>query len=252
MSVAWLYSLASVIVVSLISLVGIFALKLSEDTLKRTIFILVSLATGGLLGDAFIHILPEAYAHTAAAMATSVYVLAGIFVFFILEKFLRWRHEHVPYGTHYGNPSHAVGMMNLIADGVHNFIDGMVIAASYLVSIPIGIATTLAVLLHELPQEIGDYGILLHAGFSKARALFFNFLSALTAIIGAIMALAVGAEGEKLSSFLLPFTAGAFIYIAGSDLVPELHKEHEMSKSLLQLLAMSIGVGLMLLLRLVG
>ena len=247
MSAVWFYSIVSVILVSLISLIGIVTIPISQTKLKKMIFVLVSLATGALFGDAFIHLLPEAFKNPEGRVETSVYVLVGIFAFFILEKFLHWRHEHVL--QHSNQPQiQAVGVINLVADGLHNLIDGMLIGASYLAGLPVGIATTLAVVLHEIPQEIGDFAILLHAGFSRARALFFNFLSASFAIIGAVISLMIGAEAEKFSSFMLPLTAGTFIYMAGSDLVPELQKEHDLSKSLLQFIAMSIGVGLMLLL----
>lgn len=247
MSIEWLYATASVLLVSLVSLIGIATLLLSEKRLNQAIFVLVGLAVGGLFGDAFIHLLPEAFANSSAPLQTSMYALAGIFTFFILEKFLRWRHEHHVAD---GKPIHPVGYMNLVADGVHNLIDGMLIGASYLVSVPVGFATTLAVILHEIPQEIGDFGVLLHAGFSKRRALLFNFLSASLAIVGAMISLVAGANIRGFTGLMLPFTAGGFIYIAGSDLLPELHKELEPFRSAVQLIAMGIGVGLMLLLAL--
>lgn len=245
MAAEWLYSIASVILVSLVSLIGIVTISVSENKLKRAVFVLVSLAAGGLFGDALIHLLPEAFEKCESKVEISVCVLAGIFAFFLLEKFLRWRHEHV---VQQDNPLHHMGQMNLVADGLHNLIDGMLIGASYLVSLPVGIATTAAVILHEIPQEIGDFGVLLNAGFSRTRALLLNFLSASLAIVGAIIALMIGAGVEKFSLFMLPLAAGGFIYIAGSDLVPELQREYDPCKSLLQFIAMSIGVGLMLLL----
>ena len=141
---------------------------------------------------------------------------------------------------------HPYALMNLVGDGVHNFIDGLIIGASYLASIPIGIATTVAIVLHEIPQEIGDLGVLLHGGFSRNKALFFNFLIALFAVLGAIIALLLGSVVEGLTGFLLPFAAGSFIYIAGSDLIPELHKEVKASKSFIQFLIFLLGVGVML------
>lgn len=245
MPVEWLYSIVSVILVSLVSLIGIATISISENKLKKVIFLLVSLAVGGLFGDALIHLLPEAFEKSESKVETSVCVLAGIFAFFLLEKFFRWRHEHVPQ---YDNSLHHMGQMNLVADGLHNLIDGMLIGGSYMASLPVGIATTIAVVLHEIPQEIGDFGVLLHAGFTRTRALFFNFLSASLAIMGAIIALTIGAGIEKFSLIMLPLAAGGFIYIAGSDLVPELQKEYEPFKSLLQFIAMSMGIGLMLLL----
>jgi len=132
-----------------------------------------------------------------------------------------------------------------VGDAFHNFIDGLVIGASYLVSIDIGIATTLAVIFHELPQEIGDFAILIHSGFTKGKALLFNFLSALTAIIGTLIAVWAGARFAGALPVLLALTAGVFIYIATVDLIPELHKELNIKKSLLQLAALVCGMGFM-------
>jgi zinc and cadmium transporter len=211
--------------------------------------VLVSLAVGALFGDAFIHLLPESFEKSGATIDISILVLAGIFAFFILEKFLRWRHEHTIGSS---MSIHPVGYMNLFADGVHNLIDGMIIGAAYLVSFSVGIATTMAVILHEIPQEIGDFGVLLHAGFSKTKALFFNFLCASLAIVGVMVALLASANVENFSTLMLPLTAGGFIYIAGSDLLPELHKELKPSKSAIQFGAMITGVALMLVLVLLG
>jgi len=244
-----LYAIASVTVVSLVSLVGIITISVNEQRLRSVLFVLVSLAVGAMFGDAFIHLLPESFQKSADTLMPSMSVLAGILGFFILEKFLRWRHQHTLESN---NRIHPLGYLNLIADGVHNLIDGMMIGASYLISLPLGIATTLAVVFHEIPQEIGDFGILLHAGFTKKRALFFNFMSATLAMLGTTIALLVGSSLESFSSVMLPFTAGGFIYIAGSDLLPELQKELEPAKSTVQLLAMAGGIGLMLILRLVG
>ena len=244
-----LYAIASVTVVSLVSLVGIITISVNEQRLRSVLFVLVSLAVGAMFGDAFIHLLPESFQKSADTLMPSMSVLAGILGFFILEKFLLWRHQHTLESN---NRIHPLGYLNLIADGVHNLIDGMMIGASYLISLPLGIATTLAVVFHEIPQEIGDFGILLHAGFPKKRALFFNFMSATLAMLGTTIALLVGSSLESFSSVMLPFTAGGFIYIAGSDLLPELQKELEPAKSTVQLLAMAGGIGLMLILRLVG
>ncbi len=243
----WFYSLASVALVSLLSLLGILFISVGEARLKRVIFVMVSLAVGSLFGDAFIHLLPESFEKSGARLETSLYVLAGFFAFFILEKFLLWRHQHLLASDH---PIRAVGYMNLLADALHNFIDGTIIGASYLVSLPVGIATTLAVVFHEIPHELGNFFVLLYAGFPKGRALFFNFLSAAFAVLGTVAALLIGSRTERFAFFMLPLAAGGFIYIAGSDLVPELNKEVAPSKSLVQLAAIGAGVGLMLLLAL--
>jgi zinc and cadmium transporter len=243
----WLYTILSVIIVSLASLIGVLGLALKENTLRKIIIYLVSFSAGALFGGAFIHLLPEAF-RESNAMMVSTGVLSGIVIFFVVEKVIHWRHCHMPTNKHHLHP---VGILNLIGDGVHNFIDGLVMAAAYLTSIPLGIVTTLAVLLHEIPQELGDFGVLLHAGFTKKKALWFNLLSALTAIIGAVAGLIIGAYSQSIKLFLLPFAAGGFIYIAGADLIPELHKDvcesPSTSRSLLQLLFFVLGIVLMFL-----
>jgi len=240
---AWAYSLTSVIIVSLISLVGIAAISLSAEKMKRLLLPLVSFAVGALFGDAFIHLLPEAFEKTGSASLVSLLVLGGVIIFFVLEKFIHWRHCHVPTSEEHPHP---VVFMNLIGDGVHNLLDGMLIAASYMVSGAIGVATTIAVILHEIPQEIGDFGILVHGGLSREKALLFNFFSASLAILGCVVTLLVGSRLENLSLYMLPVTAGGFIYMAGSDLMPELHKELDARKSLLQLVLIIFGISVML------
>lgn len=239
----WLYTLLSVIIVSLISLVGVFAFAISAEKLKKILIYFVSFAAGSLLGDAFIHLIPEAYESMGASLSLSVYILLGILSFFVIEKFLHWRHCHeVACDDH----PHPFSYILLVGDAVHNFIDGLVIAASYFVSIPVGIATTLAVIFHEIPQEIGDFGSLLYAGFKKAKALLFNFFTALTAVAGALIVLILNINDGEFTKFLIPFAAGGFIYIASSDLIPELHKDTDPKKSFWQLVSFILGIALML------
>ena len=244
-STTWFYALTSVFFVSLLSLVGMFFISMSEARLKQMIFVMVSIAVGSLFGDAFIHLLPQTFQKFAIKAQASLYVLSGIFLFFILEKFLLWRHQHTVEAS---SPIHHVGYMNLFADAVHNLIDGMIIGASYAVSLPVGIATTTAVIFHEIPHELGNFFVLLYAGFTRPRALFFNFISGCFAILGTVAALMIGARVESFSLLMLPLAAGGFIYIAGSDLVPELNRESDLGKSIVQLIGIIIGVGLMLLL----
>lgn len=243
MYIIWIYSLTSVILVSLLSLVGILTLSIKEEKLKKFLIFMVSFAAGALFGDVFLHLLPEVFEETGFGLNISLYILSGIAFSFVVEKIIHWRHCHLPNTKEHMHP---FAMMNLFGDSVHNFIDGMIIGASYLASIPIGLATTLAVILHEIPQEIGDFGVLLHGGFSRARALFFNFLTALTGILGAAVSLSISRYVENLNVFLMPFAAGSFIYIAGSDLIPEMHKEVEAHKSLLQFFMIALGVAVML------
>jgi zinc and cadmium transporter len=246
----WVWTIGSVIVISLISLIGAATLTLNKTKLKAMLLFMVSFAVGGLFGDAFIHLLPQSFEALGANLKTSLYILGGVFIFFILEKFIRWRHCHIPTSKEHIHP---VAALNIIGDGVHNMLDGMIVAASFAVSVPIGIATTLAVILHEIPQEIGDFSILIYSGMSAKKALFFNFLSALTSVVGAIIALILESRIKGFSIYLLPITAGGFLYIGGSDLIPELHKEDhvKISTSLVQLAAIVLGIGMMALLVLV-
>jgi len=243
MALTLIYVLVSVLIVSLLSLVGVLSIAVNADKLKKVLFLLVSFSAGALLGDAFIHLLPEAVEMSGFGLNVSLYTLMGIFAFFILEKVIHWRHCHIPTSTSHPHP---YGTMNLVGDAFHNFIDGMIIAGSYLISIPLGIITTIAVIAHEIPQEIGDFGILLHAGYTRARALLFNFLSALTAVLGAVLTVLIGTKVGDLTTILVPFTAGGFIYIAGSDLLPELNKECDPKKSVLQLIGILVGVIVMI------
>jgi len=245
----WLYSLISVVAVSGISLVGIFVFFLKEEKIKKISLFLVSFAVGGLFGDAFIHLLPEAFKKPGANFMVSLGVIIGVLAFFVLEKFLRWRHCHVPEGKEHHHP--LVGM-NLVGGTAHNFIDGLIIGASYLVALPIGISTTLAIIFHEIPQEFSHFGIFIHSGLAKKKALLFNVLSALAAVVGTLLSLFVGNRTGNFASFMLPVTAGGFLYIAGSDLIPELHHETRILTSLGQLISIMLGVGVMMLLLLLG
>jgi zinc and cadmium transporter len=237
----WFYSLLSVFIVSCISLVGMLTLAVKEKTLNKILLYFVSFSVGGLLGDAFIHLLPESI-ELNNGLYLSFYILLGLVVSFIVEKFIQWRHCHIPTSREHPHP---LAVMNLIGDSVHNFIDGLIIGASYLTSIQLGIATTMAVVLHEIPQEIGDFGVLIHGGFKIRKALFLNFVTALAAVMGTIVSLIIGSYAISLTNFLLPFAIGSFIYIAGSDLIPELHKETKPIKSFVQLFMLLIGIGIM-------
>lgn len=234
-----LYSLASVLLISLISLIGVFTLSLKAERLRGLLLYLVSFSAGALFGDAFLHLLPESGFGLPAGTA----VLSGIAVFFVIEKIINWRHCHFP-PTH--EHIHPFAWMNLFGDAVHNFIDGLIIGASYLASIPVGVATTVAVILHEIPQEIGDFGILLHGGFPRKKAMTFNFVTALMAFIGLAVSLSLSSLNPGTGAFLIPFAAGGFIYIAGSDLIPELHKERNTSRSVWQFVALLFGIGVMM------
>ncbi|PIR69041.1 ZIP family metal transporter [Candidatus Nomurabacteria bacterium CG_4_10_14_0_2_um_filter_30_12] len=239
----YIYAFISVIIVSFVSFVGVFSLTLKDDFVKKYIGLFISLAVGALLGDSFIHLIPETFEKSSGPTLTGLLIIIGILIFFILEKFLHWHH----HGEDKDEPDiHPVGKLLLFTDGFHNFIDGIIIGVSFLVSIPVGIATTLAVILHEIPQEVGDFAVLLHSGYEKKRALWLNFLSALTAVAGTIIALIFGNIAETFTIWILPIAAGGFIYIAMADLIPELHKTKEAKYSVLQILSVFIGIALML------
>jgi zinc and cadmium transporter len=233
----WVSSLAAVAVISAFSLAGSVALVVKSDTLHGALFFLVAFAAGALLGDTFFHLLPEiAESESGFDVTASTWLLGGVVAFFVLEKILHWHHAHFPDEE----VLHPVAVTNVVGDAVHNFIDGAIVAGSFGVSPELGIATTIAVALHELPQEIGDFGILVHAGLSPKRALLLNFFSALVAVAGALFVL-IFASGDLVARFFVPFSAGAFIYIASTDLLPDLHKEAQPGRSALQLVALLAG-----------
>lgn len=254
-----IYAIGSVLAVSAVSLVGIATLSLREHLLHQILFVLVGVAAGGMFGNAVINLIPESFEGLGSPVLVSFAILLGILFFFALEKFLHWKHVHnVEEGcadpihneaiTHIERPIRPMGYLILYADAIHNFTDGIIIAASYLISIPVGIATTIAVILHEIPQEIGDFGLLLHSGFSKWKALGVNFLSALAAIVGTILGLLLGSSFSFLLPAITAFAAGGFLYIAGTDLLPEIHKTSDPRRSLVQFFAILCGIGIMFLL----
>jgi len=244
----WLYSILSVIIVSLISLIGIITLYIKIKNLNDFLLFLISFSAGALIGDAILHILPELVNENGFTLSISIYLIVGLMIFFILEKFIHWRHCHIPTSKKHPHP---FAYMNLVGDALHNFIDGLVIGGTYLVSIPLGIVTTIAIIFHEIPQELGDFGVLVHGGFTPKKALFMNFLTALTSVIGVVIALIVGQISSSFLTIILGITAGGFIYIATADLIPELKKENNILKSLIQILGIFLGIGVMLILLLI-
>lgn len=235
----WLYVLASVLIVSLISFVGVFTFSLKAEKLKKILIYFVAFSAGALFAGAFLHLIPEVIEKTGFNLRIPIFILLGIILFFIIEKIVCWNHCHIPITKSH---VHSFAIMNLVGDVFHNFLDGLIIAASYLISIPLGIATTIAVVLHEIPQEISDFGILLHGGFSRKKALLINFATALTAVLGAVIGLLLAGFISGIEFILVPIAAGGFIYIAGSDLIPELHKEFQLKKSILQLIVFILGI----------
>lgn len=226
--------------VSLISLIGIVTLAIKEELLHKILFGLIGFSAGALIGGAFLHILPESLKDNSSTFVFYCLIL-GIVLFFLMERYLYWRHCHEEGDCEV----HAFTYLNLIGDAFHNFIDGMLIAASFVVSFSLGIVTTVAVILHEIPQELGDFGVLVYGGFSKKKALLYNFISALAAIGGALAGYFISDIAAGFVNFILPLTAGGFIYIATSDLIPEIHKEKNLKRSTSAFLAFLCGIAFM-------
>ena len=242
-----IYTLLSVIGVSLVSFVGVFAIGIKPEVLKKITLPLVSLSAGTMLGGALLHLLPEALESSTFPYQVFIYFLVGIIIFFALEKIICWRHCHIP--TSHNHPHH-LGIMNLIGDALHNFIDGVIIAGSFLVNPQLGLVTVISVVIHEIPQEIGDFGVLIYAGFNRAKALLLNFASGLVAVLGALSLIILDLKFEAYApEIILPITAGGFIYIATADLIPELKKESGIKNSLIQLSFILIGIAIMAILK---
>src|SRR3989344_5114600 len=231
--------LIAVLIVSLVSILGIL-IFFRKKTLDRILFYLVSFAAGTLLGAAFLDLLPEAL-EEGFRESVPVFILIGILSFFVLEKFLHWHHHHA---GHEHEEVHGFTYLNIVGDAIHNFLDGAVIAISFMNSTALGIIATIAIIAHEIPQEIADFSILIYGGFSKAKALIYNFLTALTAMIGALLTYFFSSAVEGSSAYIAAFAIGGFVYIAGTDLIPEIQKEKQLNKSMLQLLMLAFGIAL--------
>lgn len=229
--------LIAVLAVSLVSILGIF-IFLREKILNRFLFFLVSFAAGTLLGVAFLDLLPEVV-EEGFSETVSLLMLAGILSFFILEKFLHWHHHHTEEKE---SEVHSFTYLNIVGDAVHNFLDGAVIAASFMGSTALGIAATIAIIAHEIPQEIADFSVLIYGGFSRMKAMVYNFLTALTAALGALMTYFFSSAVGNSHSSIAAFAIGGFVYIAGTDLIPEIQKEKNLGKSFLQLLMLALGI----------
>ena len=233
--------LVATFAISLIAFSGISTFLLKRELLNRTLLVLVALSTGALLGGAFLHLLPEAIEEKGARLEIFLYLLLGFSIFFVLEQFLQWRHQHT--ATPQVKP---FSYLILVSDAVHNFIDGLIIAASFVTSLPLGIATTLAVALHEIPQELGDFAVLVYGGFGRKRALTFNFATAITAILGGVIGYLASSIMQTSIIYLLPFAAGNFIYIAAADLIPEIKHQVSLGRSILHFGVFVIGIAIML------
>lgn len=231
--------------VSLVSIVGLFTLFLKDKILEKVLFLLVGLSAGAMMGGALLHLLPEGVEKFGenAGGAPYLLVLAGFVLFFLVEKFLHWRH------CHKGRCDvHSFGHMNILGDGVHNFIDGLILAGTFMADAKLGAVALFAIILHEAPQEMSDFGVLLYAGFKKTKALLFNYISATMVIAGGVAGYFFGAT-EDFVKYLLPAAAGGFIYIASADLLPEIKKETKIKKFFPSLVTFLLGIALMFFLR---
>jgi zinc and cadmium transporter len=241
-----LWILVATLLISLIAFIGVVTLALSPRTLKKILLALVGLAAGTLIGGAFLHLIPEALhemehilGHGESQDTVMLLVIFGFVIFFILEKVL-WRHCHEK-----DCKIHTFAYLNLVGDGVHNFLDGLIIAAGFLASVEIGLVTTMAVAFHEIPQEIGDFGVLIHGGLARKKALLFNFITAITAVAGGIIGYFLLPYNGDVQVYILPIAAGGFLYIAAADLIPELHKERRVSRTVLAFGMFLVGIAIM-------
>ncbi len=239
----YIFLFLSLAIISAVSLIGVLTLDWSTVRLNNVNAWLISIAAGSLLGDSVLHLLTEATGGQDG-LTIWLYLIAGLIIFFLLEKIIHWRHCHIPTSQEHPHP---LGIMNLVGDFLHNFLDGLVLANAFLVSPTMGISTAIAIVMHEIPQEIGDFGILLHAGYSRIKASKLNFLSSLSAFLGALLVI-IFRTNWPINN-LLALTAGNFIYIATADLLPEMQKETTEIKSLKQLAGLCIGLAIMLIIK---
>lgn len=238
--------------VSIISFVGIILLinKLHKSTFLTA---LISFAAGSLIGDVFFHLLPEHIENFGYTNDTVFGIIAGILIMFITEAYLHCSHDSSKEVEEFEEKHEQhfhLGSLNTISDALHNFLDGIALGASFLISPEVGIATTIAIILHEIPQELADVSVLAYAGWKRSKILFINFLTALTSVAGVVTVFVLQNINEDLERFLIPLAIGQFIYVALADLLPVIHKKAGLKKYLLEIVAFIIGIGIMFLLTL--
>jgi len=252
MSIELAYSIISVSIVSVASLVGILALSIGEETLHKVLFIFLGFSGGAILGSALLDLLPESIeliSEIGNEFNVFIYITIGFLTFFFIDRYVYWYHGH----GHKNEIEDECKMrrnvelkslraLNLIGDAIHNFIDGMVISVSYLYSIPLGITTTIAVLFHEIPQEIGDIGLLIYSGLKTTKALILNFISALTAFMGVFIVQITSLKIENVNAILLSIACGGFIYLAASEIIPEMQREKDFAKGVVQFILFIMGI----------
>ncbi|MBT3405965.1 ZIP family metal transporter [Candidatus Woesearchaeota archaeon] len=247
-----MYALISVLVVSLVSIVFAIPFLLKKKISSKVLLFLLSFSVGVLLSTVFMNFLPEVMEHSHG-IGASLFILSGFLVMFILEKFIHSHHQKKCEKNGCGH-SHAYHLapINLIGDAVHNFIDGLVIAGAYAVNVTLGVAATISIIFHEIPQEIADFGVLIYSGMSRKKALLFNVMSAVTAIIGTVIGILLIDKLHGFIDFIIPFAAGNFIYIAASNLVPQLHRHCKLKDTILHIFAIVLGVALVALITVYG
>ncbi|MDY6776516.1 MAG: ZIP family metal transporter [Candidatus Nanohaloarchaea archaeon] len=238
----------SILVLSLLAFVGVLGMGMREELLREIVFVLVSFAAGAMFGGAFLHLIPKTAALYGFTSSSGLVLLGGIFVFLIVDTFIHWHHHHFREGE-CEECVEPVTYTILFGDVFHNLVDGIVIAAAYMSGFSVGLAATLAVALHKLPKELGDFGVLVHGGLSVRRAVTYNFLASLVALFGAAAAVIATGRIAGFEAFLLPFAAGSFVYIAGTDLLPEFKEESEIRKAAIQTVSFLTGIGVMYLLK---
>ncbi len=227
------------LLMSMIALVGVVTFALPERTRERLILPLVAFSAGSLLGGALLHLIPEAIERSDGAMTVYLWVLAGFTSFLAFEQFLHWHHWH----SDAPEVTSPLSYMMVLGDSVHNFLGGVAVAAAFIVDIRLGTTTWLVAAAHEVPQELGKYGVLVHGGWNRGRALFVSFLSSLTFLVGGLFAYMASIESDV--GFLVPFAAGNFLYIAASDLVPEVNRHHHLGVNLLHFASFAAGIALL-------
>ena len=230
--------------ISLLSLIGILTLSIKQDTLHKILMILVAYSAGTILGAALFDLLPEAVELVDKALVFPL-IASGFVFFLVLERLIYWYHGHGhvhEFKNSDDSLSEGFAYLNLLGDFIHNFIDGMIIAASFANSFSVGIASAIAVAFHELPQEMGDYGILVYAGIERRKAIIYNFAAALSVVVGGIFGSFFITVVEELSGWMIAFSAGAFIFLSASELIPEMHEEKDRGKAVIQLLVLLLGM----------
>ncbi|MEK6914518.1 MAG: ZIP family metal transporter [Nanoarchaeota archaeon] len=233
------FILIATIINGLIAFAGASLFFINEKKLEKFLILFLSFETGALLGGVFFHFIPESL-EEISIIKTTILTILGFIIFLSLEKFLHWHHCHTEK-CH----EHTFTYLLIYGDAIHNFIDGLIIASSFIISVPVGIITSSLIIAHELPQEISDFAVLIYGGFTKKKALIYNFLSQLTAIIGGVLGYFFLSIKDQ-AIFLIPISAGGFLYIAISDLIPEIFKEKDIKKIIINLIFIILGISLLI------